>query len=43
MSHHDGGFFIFWGFEFGHWSLGILLWIVIIVLVVVLVRAVTKN
>ena len=39
---HDGGFFSHWGFGFGfgHWTLGILFWIVIIVLVAMLIKTI---
>lgn len=40
---HDSSFFSHWGFNFGHWSVGILLWIAVIILVVVLAKAVIQK
>ena len=40
---HDSSFFSHWGFSFGHWSVGILLWIAVIILVVVLAKAVIQK
>ena len=41
--HGDGGFYTHWGFGFGHWSLGVLLWLVVIVLVVFLIKTVFNT
>lgn len=32
-----------WGFGFGHWSIGILIWLGIIVLIVWLVKSLFEN
>lgn len=36
MMHDDGGWN--WGFGFGHWALGILFWLIVILLLAALVK-----
>ena len=43
MNHHDRGFFTHWGFGFGHWTLGILFWAVILIVVVLGIKAILKS
>ncbi|MDW3094707.1 MAG: hypothetical protein R8G33_03440 [Gammaproteobacteria bacterium] len=42
MMHDDNGFLSHWGFGFGHWSLGFLFWILVIILIIALVKAISK-
>ncbi len=47
MPHHDSEFFAHWEFGlshwFGHWSIEILFWIVILIVILIGVRAVLKK